>query len=571
MLHAYNLRIDRVESRIVLSLRTALSAAHKATDMFAVFSKFNALFIRPRIRGAISEYQDVLIEQVMTDIEALAGCLRDGYGASVERKMDKLRDIPPVAGHIVWARQLASQLEGLMQRVEDVLGSSWALNVHGKKLKQDGDNLREKLKTEPVFAQWVDETNKALASFAGPDHMVSSAVFSIQKRGTSYVLSVAFDERLIVLFKEVRNLVWLGFRAAMPMPITLLSSGVRQVYPSVVALRQLVRTYNQCAQDVTEAARPLVQAQHKAVQAIISASIRLRWNSLSRLQPLVSQLTTAVTAFKSAVTHALEATAIVDGAIEQLRTCAYDHDAFKKQLETLQKQADALDLAKHSNLRAWAASVSVRVEGVLTEQLGRALDAFSAALGYMEVATAAAGGPAGGLPPATTAEARGTSPPFKLSECRFAIVVRNGTMTLEPPLPEARVQLLRQLCKCMQVVVTLPALQAGRYSMASSSARPASADYSHLLSRVAPATLQRVYGLVEAKVAAAAQYVQQWLRYQGLWDMDASVYAFIGEDLTQWQALLVQLKEARQLFEGGLLEWRVLFGNLSRVHLSLPR
>jgi dynein heavy chain 1 len=219
--------------------------------------------------------------------------------------------------------------------------------------------------------------------------MVASAVFSIQKRGANYVLSVAFDERLIVLFKEVRNLVWLGFRAAMPMPITLLSSGVRQVYPSVVGLRQLVRTYNQCAQDITEAARPLVQAQHKAVQAVIGSAIRLRWNSLSRLQPLVSSLTAAVTAFKAAVTQALEATSIVDGAIEQLRTCAYDHDAFKKHLETLQKQADALDLAKHSNLHAWAASVSTRVEAVLTEQLGRALDAFSVALGFSDEASKA--------------------------------------------------------------------------------------------------------------------------------------------------------------------------------------
>lgn len=547
LLHAYNLRIDRVESRIVTSLRSALSAAQKASDMFAVFAKFNALFVRPRIRGAISEYQDVLIEQVATDIEQLASCLRSGYGASLERQMDQLRDIPPTAGHIVWARQMATQLEGLMRRVEDVLGPSWALNVHGKKLKQDGDNLRDKLKTDRMFNEWVEDTNRALAQFAtGSDHLVSSLVFSILKRGQNHILSVAFDERLIVLFKEVRNLVWLGFHV--PMPIALLSTGVRQVYPHVVTLRQLVRTYNQCVSDITEGARPLVQAPHKAVQAVISGAIKLRWNALSKLQPLVASLSAAVGAFKASLTQALEATAAVDAAIEQLRTCPYNRDTFRKHVAEIQKQADALDLAKHSNLHSWAQGVRTRVEDALVEQLNRALTAYCAALDEQKTEGA---------------------PQVSLAECKFSIVVRNGTMVLEPSLLEARVQLMEQLTQCMQIVVTLPALQAGRYSLGSSSdvsggATGASninnknnisssthnADYSGLLARVPPQTLTRVYSLIEHKVAAATSYVQQWLRYQGLWDMDASLYAMIGEDLAQWQALLLQLKDARQLFEG---------------------
>ncbi len=55
------------------SLRQALGGARTAADMFTVFAQFNALFVRPRIRGAIAEYQEVLIEQVRADIEQLAG------------------------------------------------------------------------------------------------------------------------------------------------------------------------------------------------------------------------------------------------------------------------------------------------------------------------------------------------------------------------------------------------------------------------------------------------------------------------------------------------------------------
>ena len=39
--------------------------------MFRVFERFNALFVRPKIRGAIQEYQTTLIEGVKEDIRGL--------------------------------------------------------------------------------------------------------------------------------------------------------------------------------------------------------------------------------------------------------------------------------------------------------------------------------------------------------------------------------------------------------------------------------------------------------------------------------------------------------------------
>jgi dynein heavy chain 1 len=60
----YDTRIYRVESSITAILRDKLALAKNATEMFRIFSKFNALFIRPRIKGAIQEYQAQLIQKV---------------------------------------------------------------------------------------------------------------------------------------------------------------------------------------------------------------------------------------------------------------------------------------------------------------------------------------------------------------------------------------------------------------------------------------------------------------------------------------------------------------------------
>lgn len=64
----YNERISRVENTIIVSLRDRLATCKNANEMFRVFGKFNALFVRPKIRGAIQEYQAQLIENVKEDI-----------------------------------------------------------------------------------------------------------------------------------------------------------------------------------------------------------------------------------------------------------------------------------------------------------------------------------------------------------------------------------------------------------------------------------------------------------------------------------------------------------------------
>ena len=94
----YDAKVDRVESQITAKLRDKLATAKNASEMFRVFSKFNALFFRPRIRGAIQEYQTQLIERVKDDIKALHDKFKTQYANSEASYMSQLRDLPPVSG-----------------------------------------------------------------------------------------------------------------------------------------------------------------------------------------------------------------------------------------------------------------------------------------------------------------------------------------------------------------------------------------------------------------------------------------------------------------------------------------
>jgi dynein heavy chain 1, cytosolic len=105
-----------------------------------------------QIRGAIQEYQTQLIERVKEDIKALHDKFKMQYNNSEACYMSQLRDLPPVSGAIIWARQIERQLSTYMQRVEDVLGKSWESDAEGQKLKADGDHFRQKLNTEQVLS-----------------------------------------------------------------------------------------------------------------------------------------------------------------------------------------------------------------------------------------------------------------------------------------------------------------------------------------------------------------------------------------------------------------------------------
>ncbi|KAG5728970.1 Dynein heavy chain, cytoplasmic, partial [Termitomyces sp. T112] len=158
--NAYNERVSRVENQIIARLRDRLGTARNANEMFRVFSKFNALFVRPKIRGAIQEYQTQLIDSVKEDIKHLHDKFKTQYRFSEAYHMSQMRDLPPIAGAIIWARQIERQLLTYMKRVEDVLGKGWELYAEGQKLQTESTAFRKKLDTRPVYEAWLHDINR---------------------------------------------------------------------------------------------------------------------------------------------------------------------------------------------------------------------------------------------------------------------------------------------------------------------------------------------------------------------------------------------------------------------------
>jgi dynein heavy chain 1 len=262
-LKRYEERIDRVETRIAARLRDQLGSARNANEMFRIFSRYNSLFIRPHIRGAIREYQAQLMQRVKEDIEKLHVKFKMQYNKTHTYALCSMLDIPPISSSIMWARQLEHQLQMYLNRVEAVLGPDWGTHIEGQHLKAYADSLKLKLDPSPLFEDWKKKVENK--------QMVQGKIFDITsqrgKSGSFLKLLINFNEDTISLYKEVRNLRAMNFR--IPFSVSSMATQANQLYPHAVCLKESIRTYEQTCQKVSCDCHVIIASCHVTFRSVI--------------------------------------------------------------------------------------------------------------------------------------------------------------------------------------------------------------------------------------------------------------------------------------------------------------
>jgi dynein heavy chain 1 len=97
---SYDGSTKKIEDELTKLLKQKLEQATNANEMFQVFTVYNKLFMRPKIRGAITQYQSTLLSSVDQDIQQLRNAvLKD---SSLDITLNKLRDMPDVSNKIIY-------------------------------------------------------------------------------------------------------------------------------------------------------------------------------------------------------------------------------------------------------------------------------------------------------------------------------------------------------------------------------------------------------------------------------------------------------------------------------------
>lgn len=573
---AYNERVARVENSLIARLRDLLGQARSAREMLRVLSQFNSLFVRPKVRGAVQEYQQQLLNSVKSDIKTLHDKFKAQYRPSEANHMSQLRDLPEIAGAIIWARQIERQLNVYMKRVEDVLGKGWELYAEGQKLQSESETFRRKLDTRPLFDGWLHDINRRDMSIAG-------RVFDVTKNrsaGNALQLSVNFDGHTISLFKEVRNLIWLNFQ--IPHAISNLAKDAKKVYPHAVSLMETVRTYNQTCSLVR--ANPeitcLIAQVYQDAHQLISQGMTLRWEHFAnvyeshraapylpgsggetgrenRQVAFVRQFASIVSLFQDKTAELIEIQRDMHATIDELGTCAYRAEAFAERLQKIQNTIDKLNLEGYPNLEEWVGNLDRLIEDVLLRRLNSISTAWCKAfvrhgmgqsgalrsdLGSKSLASGAA-----------DREAAGAADRVIMEPITHEVRIQNQVIFLDPPLEHARASWFRQLHEVLSVVCCLTRIQSSRYEIGlqmRGKQHITEQDYTSLLTRFQDDSLERPFVLIEAKLAEVGSYVAKWLQFQSLWDLESEhVFARLGDSLASWQQLLAEIRRTRATFD----------------------
>ncbi|KAJ8515286.1 hypothetical protein ONZ45_g7260 [Pleurotus djamor] len=573
--NAYNERVSRVENQIIARLRDRLGTARNANEMFRVFSKFNALFVRPKIRGAIQEYQTQLIDSVKEDIKHLHDKFKTQYRFSEAYHMSQMRDLPPIAGAIIWARQIDRQLLTYMKRVEDVLGKGWELYAEGQRLQGDSAAFRKKLDTRPVYEAWLHDINRRNMGVDGR----LFEILRLRATGGSvsgYQLAVNFDPQIITLFKEVRNLLWLGFQV--PHAISNMAKDAKRVYPHAVSLMETVRTYGQTL-DLVERNKGiewLVAEYRNEAQRMVTKGMNIRWDHFvspfdaryvatadrdSRHIQFVREFASVVSVLQDKTNNVIDLYKDILRAVEDLSTCSYTSEAFAELLTKIQAAIDRLNLEGYANLEHWVADLDKRIETILLQRLTQTIQIWCSEFDRVDDGSfrrdiLPVSNKRRGDKRTKEEKVRHPLPTLEGNLTLMPIVheirIQNQVIFLDPPIEHARATWISQLHDWLGVVCRLRRIQSSRYEIGlqMQGAEAVETSYTSLLTLFTDDTLQRPFSLIEIKVQQLKEYVAKWLQFQSLWDLEAEyVFNRLGDSLAHWQQLLTEIKKARSTFD----------------------
>ncbi|KMU78781.1 dynein heavy chain [Coccidioides immitis RMSCC 3703] len=321
-----------LKTLIIARLRDRLATAQNANEKFRVFSKFNALLVRPKIRSAIGKYQTELIDDVKKDIAALHERFKQQYGHSEAHAMAQLRDLPPVSGAIIWARQIERQLDG-------AAGNAFELVVN--------------------FDAQIIALFKEVRNLVWLNFQIPHAINSISKEAKRvYPFAISLMESVRTLHQTIRAI------ASMSQATILLNgyqNDVQALIMKGLPLRweSFIHSYE-------------LHVKQGIANGSVDPSVTPARGESKHVQFVREfALSASVLQAKSATLTSIDES--VQKTILELKSCPYEADAFRQRLDQIQIAVDKLNLENYANLGFWVANLNNMVESILQDRLRRAI------------------------------------------------------------------------------------------------------------------------------------------------------------------------------------------------------
>lgn len=509
----YNLKIDRVEEEITTEMRDKLASAKTTNEMFRTFSKFNALFSRPRIRGAIQEYQNQILSSIKKDIKSFRDRFTMKYNSSEVCKMYKVVNFPSLSGLLTWYIQLERKLNTYLGRIQDVLGAGWEKHVAGKQLRQQIDPIANHLSElkDNHLQNWIKEMNDLNLFNQKKIFMITT------KSDGSLKLEVNFSHKALSLFKEKNNLKYLGYKT--PYSLIMKTREVQICYPKYISLVDSLATFHQVNSMITDEIAMLLASKRKRIHNNLKSSDKITWKDDRSLENYCHHISTQIQELEDSTYVAIEKNQKRNTILTSLNTCDYEFEEIKKKLEEIQRITDDFIFNDYSNIAKWVSIVNSDIAKILIQ---RAEDIITEWMNEFENF--------GEVPQVY----------IKMTPIH-EIKIREQQLIMDPSVQEMRTYWYKQLNGIVSVICSQKKIESMKYEKGKRIQNALSNDdteeaqtFKSALKKINQEIMMAANKRIESSITDASSYVSI-SGCQALWNVDfAKLYEKLEGDVSKW-------------------------------------
>eukprot|EP00127_Corallochytrium_limacisporum_P003948 Clim_evm33s155 gene=Clim_evmTU33s155 len=596
----YDEQVGLVEAELIVILQRLLNSAVSSQDMFETFNRFSMLFDRPRIRQSVRRYQTMLVERTQQDLQRLQQRFQRQYATSDAARTSEMRDIPGIAGAIIWANQLRNRVELYKRRMRMVLGEGWENHIEGKAIYEQADLLLSRLDPQAFFDDWLKAAKQKDLSLRGP---VYSLMEHRRRKGasteTSYSLGINVDRERVNVYQEYKYLVPLGFTISFV--VVQAAEKMKLILPQATIMKESLHAYSSTAAQLDALdmgpnskspdlfrldLRRLLLTEQKSVRSVISDGMSLKWeNNLKTVTEHSRRLSAAIISYRTFADDLMRIGQNVRAQLEILRSASFTEGptVMKDCLRVLQEDVVnflALRITGHGsqNMKVWTHRLDMAIEKILAHHVVSLLNWWGAAI--REEQTSQEG---------DSGEVKITGGEQFLDPLRVSLRIKGNQISCEPPAGQVRSHGYELLNDAVTSIVSLPRLTY-RDARFGQDMNVKSTDYVSLLEsdlsldalpqtpqtpndeiepeiqkpRSVKKAMALCVSIIERQSQKVEAYIKQWFNYQSLWivDMDAVESHVLG-DIRKWYRLVKDMVSVKQSM--GSSQTLQSFGPLSVV------
>jgi dynein heavy chain 2 len=297
---AWRASLAAAEAAVAANFRRSVASLHSRPDLLLrEFQRFATVLQRPAVAAELASERENLLGLLVEQLDAVEGALDaqladqsaasapppNGFGCGLSRA---------VSG-IVLCRQTYARTAAQMAACKPLFGD---LRAYGE-LEAMGEALLRKAKQQEqeLLSDWSEEKLSELRDDGDASLRMRGQLMDIPTRGASEgQLVVKYDERLVVLLREVRQLKELAL--AVPREIHDAAAQAEKYYRYGVMLKKVATYWNALGDSIIPSQRPMLLNALKAFEKLVrartsEAGVAITWKTPGECEQYVDRLQAA--------------------------------------------------------------------------------------------------------------------------------------------------------------------------------------------------------------------------------------------------------------------------------------